>query len=294
MVSSNPFRISRATVPFFAMFQVAVVIFITPLVLIPGGNWSAEDQIANLTLPSLLNRSLPAEDPSEAEAEPVFSERITQESPDPPVDVKGDGCQRHVYHKSDLNPNTAFPRTRIFHPPPIPQPAFNGTVQGIELGIEPRYGRSRCQHNAILSFVYGYQLPKIIHFVNTLLRSGFEGDLVLGVTPNLTEDTREFLRQLSESRETNVNLVVYEITLTCSKPRNQFLCQNDQMFRDASTKQWIADLRPMRRVATLRFEYYWAWSSLYSPDSQLFVTDARDVYFRAIPFQATTTTATPH
>ncbi|KAG7354800.1 hypothetical protein IV203_004156 [Nitzschia inconspicua] len=275
---ASSFRITRATLLFIAGLQFAVLLLVSPLVLIPRSNVELGDRIGNFTL--ARNRG----PHTQLIVEPETPQSATIEATtNTDLRIREEGCQRQFYHISDLNPNTTFPGTRIFHPPPVPIQAFNGSIDSIQLGIKPKYGKHICRRNAILSFVYGYQLPQIIHFVSTLFKSGFQGDLVLGVTPNLTEDTREFLQQLTQSKTTPVNLVVYEVSLTCSKQGSQFLCQNHHMFQDASSNEWIADVRPLRRVATLRFEYYWAWSSLYSPTSHLFVTDARDVYFQGNP-----------
>lgn len=277
------FRINRTTMQVFAFCQILVVFLMTPRVSFPGNNVNFGDEMDSLS--SMWNQSQYQREAKQPETLPKKSAIDVHVNVPNSHAHDDDGCQRQIYHITDLDPNIVFPGTKIFHPPPVPLQAFNDTISSVQLGIEPRYGSHNCRNNAILSFVYGYQLPQIIHFVSTLLQSGFQGDLVLGVTPDLTDDTRAFLQQLTQQQTetTKVNLVVYEVSLTCSKRGSQFLCQNDQMFQDASSKEWIADFRPLRRVATLRFEYYWAWSSVYSTDSQLFVTDARDVYFQGNP-----------
>lgn len=45
------------------------------------------------------------------------------------------------------------------------------------------------------------------------------------------------------------------------------------------------DPRPHRELTQLRFEYYWAWSTLYHPQSRLFLLDSKDLVFQLNPFK---------
>jgi hypothetical protein len=190
------------------------------------------------------------------------------------------GCpEQKVFKSADRNEMTS---EGLYYPPPIPP--SNIPENGIKIGIEPSYGSHNCHNSAIISFAYGYQLPQIIHFVTTLTNTGYTGDLVLGLNSNLTADTRAFFAEYTHDMksEESVNIVVYELSLSSCKYQK---CQVDNLFKDAMTKDWIEDGRPLRQIAMLRFEYQWAFTTLYLPTSKILFTDVRDVYFQKNPME---------
>ncbi len=172
----------------------------------------------------------------------------------------------------------------IYYPPPLsPDMVHNNSV--FRIAQKPRYGKHRCDKNAVMAFAHGYQLPQIIHFVATLLKTGYDGDLVIGVGKNLTHETRSYLEYQATHR---TGFVVYEIDLACQRKNS---CQVKHLLEETkNTEQssWmpLVDARPFRRVSVIRYEYYWAWANHYSSESLLFLTDARDVYFQGDPMEA--------
>ena len=225
-------------------------------------------------------------------------------------------CGRTNFIRRKYNNNQKeFP---LYYPPPLPSISAetnsnsnlnsNSTdMQQFRIAQKPLYGNHRCENNAVLAFCHGYQLPRIIHFVSTLAKTGYDGDLVLGMGSNLTQETRSYLEHYHYHQERNrgnstttttttttMNLVVYEISLKCQRKNS---CQLQNLLEQQQEQQkqqqkhvsssWIPvpDSRPFRRVSMVRYEYYWAWANRYSSKSLLFLSDARDVYFQKNPMQ---------
>lgn len=196
---------------------------------------------------------------------------------------------------------------RVTFDEPYPQP-------DAVLAIQPLFGTHRYTQDAIFSFARGYDLPDYLPFVSSLIDSGYTGDLVLGVSTDLSASLREYF----EYHAMHHNLVVYAIPLHCMTVNTiRTHCQTVGFFaskrtttttttgdspdhRTSSEQVLLTDSRPYREVAQLRFEYYWAWSTLYSTTSRLWLLDSRDVYFQRHPMtglqeqhdDTTTTTAT--
>jgi hypothetical protein len=187
------------------------------------------------------------------------------------------------------------------------------------VAIQPLFGTHRSDQDAIFSFARGYQLPDYMLFISSLIQSDFTGDLVLGVSSDLSTTLREYF----EYYATHHHVIVYAIPLDCISVNTiRTHCQTVGFFaatsttnkttivddgddgrhhhRDGTTspEQFVLkDSRPHREVAQLRFEYYWAWSTLYSTTSRLWLLDSRDVYFQRHPLtglQQNDTTTTLH
>jgi hypothetical protein len=186
----------------------------------------------------------------------------------------------------------------------IPYPLSNERTFG--LAIRPLYGNHRIKEDVIFSFARGYGLSEYLLFVSSLLATNFTGDLVLGVASkdNLKDDVQEYLEYLSKYH----HVIVYEIPLQCILVKIRTHCQTQGFFffRDSRRHEVVwKDPRPPREIAQLRFEYYWAWSTLYSSSSNIWLLDSRDVYFQRHPMtyliptndtttNTTTTTTTLH
>ncbi|OEU11822.1 hypothetical protein FRACYDRAFT_244942 [Fragilariopsis cylindrus CCMP1102] len=169
--------------------------------------------------------------------------------------------------------------------------------------------------DAVFTFARGYKPPSIIRFVSSLIQTGYNGDIVLGidydsmindlVTKKEKYAIQEYLIYYSKYH----NLIVHDIKLICSrsKPdgRGDELCTAPYMYRYQSQSQnqnqnqnnqteneYLSDPRIQRHVSQLRYEYYWAWSKHYysssssssSKGSRIFLSDLRDVYFQKNPF----------
>jgi len=189
---------------------------------------------------------------------------------------------RHTDISSDWLP--------IYYPPPLPPNVINNnsTSSIFRIAQNPIYGKHRCEKNAVMAFASGYQLPQLIHFITSLWKTGYDGDLVIGVGTNLTQETRSYLEYHARNR---AGLVVYEIPLSCQR-KNSWqvldLLEQTNATKTKGTAIWtpVLDARPFRRVSVVRYEYYWAWTNRYSSESLIFLADARDVYFQRDPMQA--------
>ena len=168
----------------------------------------------------------------------------------------------------------------LYYPPPLPPIEATGVVK-YRISQTPLYGEHRCEKNAVMAFACGYQLPQLINFISSLFKTGYDGDLVIGVGSDLTPETRSYLELLAADKQSGGNLVVYEVTLRCARKN---LCKLDALLEEKKDGEnsWkpLSDPRPFRQVAMIRYEYYWAWANRYSSNSVLFLADARDLYFQ--------------
>lgn len=148
------------------------------------------------------------------------------------------------------------------------------------LAIQPSYGRHRTdQREVIFSFARGYELQDYLPFVSSLFAQNYEGDLVLGVSSDLSQELKEYFEYLVQEY---LGVVIYEIPLSCIAVKIRTHCQTVGMFRVGS--DILADTRNYREVAQLRFEYYWAWTTMYSAENaHIWLLDSRDVYFQRHP-----------
>eukprot|EP00547_Thalassionema_nitzschioides_P001202 CAMPEP_0194213292 /NCGR_PEP_ID=MMETSP0156-20130528/13721_1 /TAXON_ID=33649 /ORGANISM="Thalassionema nitzschioides, Strain L26-B" /LENGTH=451 /DNA_ID=CAMNT_0038941285 /DNA_START=203 /DNA_END=1558 /DNA_ORIENTATION=- len=165
------------------------------------------------------------------------------------------------------------------HSFPTPLPYPNAT-----LAIRPLYGQHRRNSSEVIfSFARGLGLTKLLPFVKTLWATGYTGDLVIGISNQPDRELKTFLKFQTRKY---IGLVVYEIPLECINVKLRTHCRTIGMFESSDGKQKLADQRNYREMAQLRFEYYWAWATLYSPEkSKIWLFDARDVFFQRHPFE---------
>ena len=159
--------------------------------------------------------------------------------------------------------------------------AFNG----IGIAIRPWYGAHRQEADVVMAVATGCQLPEIIYFDTSLLSTGFDGDIVLGLGDDISNETKDFGKYYAKHH----NLVLYEIPLLACTGAERFrLCNSAPMYEAVyqnGTRRPLPDIRPPRCVAQLRYEYYWAWVSSYLGSSRVLISDVRDVFFQRNPFQ---------
>lgn len=150
------------------------------------------------------------------------------------------------------------------------------------LKLEPMFGKIRPDKDAVFSIARGLELQELVRFVGSLLKTGFDGDIVLAVSQKheLAPDWLQFL----EYHATHSNLVVYPAELVCKKIKTKVRCKVFKMFAHKEIGGYLPDPRPHRELAQLRFEYFWAWSTQYAQSSRLFMLDSRDLMFQANPF----------
>lgn len=98
-------------------------------------------------------------------------------------------------------------------------------------------------------------------FVKTARDAGFDGDLVVGVTPGSRPGFMSVLRQ--------TNCIIYSVPLFCNDAGD-----NDRRCSvEASNENKIA-------IPMLRFYMYNWWARQYSADTEIMVSDFKDVFFQ--------------
>jgi hypothetical protein len=159
--------------------------------------------------------------------------------------------------------------------------------EGAVLAIQPTYGSHRtsaaCHDQAIFSFARGYELQDYLPFISSLFAQDYQGDLVLGVSSDLSKELREYFQFLVKEHP---GVVIYEISLSCISVKIRTHCQTVGMFRGPNG-DILRDTRSHREVAQLRFEYYWAWTTLYASTTGIWLLDSRDMYFQRHPMKST-------
>jgi len=162
--------------------------------------------------------------------------------------------------------------------------------------LKPAFGSHRPNQDAILIFAEGYDLSIYLAFVESLLNTGYTGDLVISISneAKLKPGVKEYLQSHSNNSQTGtVNVIAYEVNWSCFKQSGETAsgsgegvnhCKMDNAFGDANGNP-ISDPRAPRPVATARYELYWMWSLQYNKESWLMLIDARDVWFQLHPFK---------
>ena len=167
---------------------------------------------------------------------------------------------------------------------------------GTHVILEPTFGKHRQHVDAIFGLAEGYDLRIYLLFIESLIATGFTGDLVLSVSAlgSLKDGVEEYLRSHhSEDSEGGLNVVVYTITWDCFNPDGSKsdgakegvkMCNLVGMYGNDTDNTAISDPRIPRPVATARFELYWAWSQYYDKHNWIMLIDTRDAHFQLDPF----------
>ncbi len=178
-------------------------------------------------------------------------------------------------------------------PPPDKKAGPDATIL-----LKPAFGVHRSYRDAIFAFAEGYDLSVYLALVESLINTGYSGDLVLSISleENLKPDVKEYLE--SKNTDTSgINVIAYEVNWSCFKQSGEPAdgsgegmnhCKMNDVFGDANGKP-ISDPRDPRPVATARYELYWMWSLQYNKESWIMLIDARDVWFQLHPFEKLST-----
>lgn len=162
--------------------------------------------------------------------------------------------------------------------------------------LKPVHGKHRPDHDAVVAFAAEYPLSSYVSFIESLRSTGFEGDVVLAISP-LDMRKSDVWEYLSEPGN---NIILYAPTLVCYNAENEAVesakggsrtCLCDGLYARQTTSitgqeqlESLVDPRPPRTVQTLRYEIYWLMCLSLSPHSWILLVDARDTYFQSDPF----------
>ena len=171
-------------------------------------------------------------------------------------------------------------------------------VNQVSILLEPTFGKHRPNVDAVFALAEGYNLDTYLLFIDSLRKTGFDGDIVLSVSAveNMQNGVEKFLKSQK-------NLVVYTMNWDCydkktgsstSKAQEGInLCKAHSLYKkcencdNKSAMVPLKDPREARPVATIRYELYWIWSTHYIDSSLIMLIDSRDTYFQANPFAVT-------
>lgn len=236
-------------------------------------NVTSEAHPADLgVVPTKRSQGLQADQLTKAEV-PIFNKKESQKDVTPVTPTVED--QPTISELSTNQTKTPPEQTVMDKNYKSPDWIYGHDVQ---LDIKPVFGKHRPEADAVFSFAAGYSLINLIGFVGSLLKTGYTGDIVFGLSPDLPEDLKEFLEYHAE----HSNLVAYAVRLDCQLVSSRTRCTVVDMFQENG--KYVPDSRPLREKAQLRFEFYWAWSIPYSSNSRIFLLDVRDTYFQLNPF----------
>jgi len=100
--------------------------------------------------------------------------------------------------------------------PSFPSPADLIGDSEVQVVLSPAFGEHRADKNAVFAFAEGYTLDIYAGFIDSLLDTGFDGDIVLSVSAldKLAPDVEAYLKS-------KPNLVVYTVRWDCFKKSGQ-------------------------------------------------------------------------
>eukprot|EP01038_Epipyxis_sp_PR26KG_P005021 gene5021-7009_t len=165
----------------------------------------------------------------------------------------------------------------------LPEPRFNKDKNSFELadmpilgpvptdGAKPLFDVKHQGQDAIFALACNY--PKIYYqrFVGSLRKFGYEGDIVLAVSPvaKMKPGVADYLKK--------TGVVAYGFDVDCAGPDN---CKFQDEFLG------YPDPRPFRTFANIRYALYEYWLRQYNDKSYILILDFRDTFFQGDPFSS--------
>ena len=184
---------------------------------------------------------------------------------------------------------------QVLGPTSFPRPTDNlSNVEGeIVPYLKPVHGKHRPDKDSVVAFAAEYPLSNYVVFIESLRAAGFDGDIVLAISPldMRKEDVWEYLS------EPDNHVVLYAPLLVCFNAEREEVesakggtrtCISDNLYARKKSNgelEPIPDPRPPRTVQTLRYEIYWLMCLSMSPHSWILLVDARDTVFQLDPFE---------
>jgi hypothetical protein len=170
---------------------------------------------------------------------------------------------------------------------PLPAPAVSGDLDvpgeagRRAVAARPLWGLDHDPLNdVVFGLGFGYGVDSYKHFVGSLRKAGFRGDVVLAVSPE-KKMRKGVARYLQDQR-----VLAYPFAYSCTQAgmarRRHLLvtpsgCVLDDWYVDG-------DARGPRPLAISRYEMYETWLRRYAKSSFALDLDTRDTFFQADPF----------
>lgn len=150
--------------------------------------------------------------------------------------------------------------------------------------LQPSMGSHRYNTDAIFATGEDIDLNVLVLFLNSIRKTGFNGDIVLSVSERnkMRKGVYEFLRSHTGSKN---GLVVYEGVFLIKEDGSSNYYLNGMYGIDGFAVA-VDDPRQARIPKVARFELFWAWSRNYQEGSRILLLDAADSNFTVNPFSA--------
>lgn len=227
-----------------------------------------------------------------------------------PANTGGDGLRYHRRRLLESNRHdfpdfvlqhleffARSPDAEVVGPSAFPKPsdkAKKSYDDEIVLKLKPAVGQHRPEKDAVLLLAAEYSIGIYVQFIESLLATGYDGDIVLSVHERDLEraDIREYLEYNAEAR----GVVVYSPHQVCFTKEMEPVdsangggrkCKLHGIFGRKLANgsfELLEDPRGPRTVQNIRYETYWVMASVYNPDSWIFLVDSRDTVFQSNPF----------
>jgi hypothetical protein len=138
-------------------------------------------------------------------------------------------------------------------------------------GAVPLYGKKHKGGDAIFALACNYPMLYYQRFVGSLRKVGYDGDIVLAVSPpeKMKPGVGDYCKE--------TDVVAYGFDVDCEGKDN---CKLQDEFLG------YPDPRPMRTFANIRYALYEYWLQYYTDNSYILILDFRDTFFQGNPFQS--------
>mmetsp|Transcript_14540 Transcript_14540/g.29543 ORF Transcript_14540/g.29543 Transcript_14540/m.29543 type:complete len:457 (-) Transcript_14540:72-1442(-) len=197
----------------------------------------------------------------------LYSLRWASRDTDPPIHMESTLLRGEIKKKS------YFPvyRSSISDVEPTLHGILRKDVPSI---ISSVWNPSQC---AVLGLAYGYGLWTFRDFVGSLRATGYNGYIILGISPNPGEDVLDYLEHQ------NVTVKYVEMANRCTY--NGTIGYDGRVI---NTKDWnCAKKYPDYKITWGRFKLYEDWlKEEVGVTDGIMLTDVRDAYFQRDPFVA--------
>lgn len=137
-------------------------------------------------------------------------------------------------------------------------------------GTKPLFNSQHLGGDAIFALAAGYDLLTYRHFVGSLRKTGFMGDIVIAVSgpTKMKPGVAAYLEHM--------NVTAYAFDVVCFSRDNCTLPTDFLGYPDP---------RPSRTFANIRYALYEYWLMFYPDTAYILILDFRDTFFQRNPFE---------